>query len=153
MALRLTVLFPLLLRGGVDNDGGEDSDFADRFKAIRAERFKMPRQRKHDPERLTTLEQQLERVQRAIRREKAQQKQDARAEDSHRKIVAGALALEHFAKNPNSEFGRTMFRLLDEYTRPHERYLFEFLPKRDLPPATQDNQPGADEPDKLNAAE
>jgi hypothetical protein len=113
----------------------------------------MPRQRKANPERLTTLEQQLERVQRAIRREKTQMKDDARAEDSHRKIVAGALALNHFAENPDSEFGRTMFRLLDEYTRPHERGLFAFLPKRDVPPASQDNQPGPDNPDKLDAAE
>jgi hypothetical protein len=113
----------------------------------------MPRQRKHDPDRLTTLEQKRERVQRAIRREKAQQKEDARTEDAHRKIVAGALALNHFADNPDSEFGRIMFRLLDEYARPHERALFEFLPNRDMSAASQDNQPGTDNPDKLDAAE
>jgi hypothetical protein len=54
-----------------------------------------------------------------------------------RPCIAGALALEHFAKNPDSEFGKVMFRLLDEYARPEDRALFEFLPKRDTPATPQ----------------
>jgi hypothetical protein len=38
------------------------------------------------------------------------------------------VALEHLAKNPGSEFGKVMFRLLDEYARPEDRALFGFLP-------------------------
>jgi hypothetical protein len=79
------------------------------------------------------LLQRLERTQRQIRALNAAEKTQARADDARRKIVAGALALEHFEKNPGSDFGKVMFRLLDEYTRPHERHLFEFLPVRDAP--------------------
>jgi hypothetical protein len=49
--------------------------------------------------------------------------------NTRRKVIAGALALEHFEKNRDSEFGRIMFRLLDEYVvRPHDRALFPDLP-------------------------
>jgi hypothetical protein len=45
-----------------------------------------------------------------------------------------ALALEHTIKNPGSEFAKIMPRLLDEYARPHERFLFaDLLP--DVSPA------------------
>ncbi len=93
----------------------------------------MPRQRKVDPEQLKTLEQRLAKAQRDLRYARTLEKKQARAEDARRKIIAGALALEHFEKNPGSEFGKTMLRLLDEYTRPHERQLFDFLPVREAP--------------------
>jgi hypothetical protein len=100
----------------------------------------MPRQLKLDPERLRTLEQRAEKAQRALRRARALEKDQARADDARRKIIAGALALEHMDKNPGSDFGKTLFRLLDEYARPHERHLFAFLPVRDVPaPDTNDN--------------
>jgi hypothetical protein len=95
----------------------------------------MPRARKVDPEQLKTLEQRLAKAQRDLRQARTLEKKQARADDARRKIIAGALALEHLDKNPDSEFGKTLFRLLDEYTRPHERPLFEFLPARDAPPA------------------
>lgn len=97
----------------------------------------MPRPRRVEPEHLQTLEQRLAKVQRDLRLARANQKDQARRDDARRKIIAGALALEHFAKNPGSDFGKTMFRLIDEYTRPDERYLFDFLPVRDIPPASQ----------------
>jgi hypothetical protein len=103
----------------------------------------MPRQRKVDPERLQTLEQRLAKVQRDLRLAREAQKDQARRDDARRKIIAGALALEHFEKNPGSEFGKIMFRLIDEYARPDERRLFQFLPKRDDRP----------EPDLPEAAE
>lgn len=87
-----------------------------------------------DQERLDKLLARRAAAEREIRRIKSRGQKQARAVDAHRKIVAGALALDHFAKNPDSEFGRTMFRLLDEYVRPDERYLFDFLPLRDAPP-------------------
>ncbi|MGE4046251.1 MAG: mobilization protein C [Acetobacteraceae bacterium] len=95
----------------------------------------MPRQSTTNPERLAKLHQQLARVQRQIRAEQAKEKQQARRDDARRKIIAGALALEHYEKNPGSEFGKILFRLLDEYARPEDRQLFEFLPKREIPPA------------------
>ncbi|MGE4046482.1 MAG: mobilization protein [Acetobacteraceae bacterium] len=97
----------------------------------------MPRARKADPERLKKLEQRFEKAQRSLRHARAQEKEQARADDARRKIIAGALALEHYEKNPGSEFGKILFRLLDEYARPEDRQLFEFLPKRDVTEAAE----------------
>lgn len=89
----------------------------------------MPRQ--SDDERMATLNARMAKLQRQIRTIKSREKDQARRIDARRKIIAGALALEHFERNPGSEFGQTMFRLLDRYVRPEERVLFDFLPKRD----------------------
>lgn len=48
-----------------------------------------------------------------------------RKDDTRRKIIAGALALEHTKQHGDSEFANTLGWLLDTYvTRPHERRLF-----------------------------
>ena len=83
--------------------------------------------RKTDEERLNDLLARRNRTEAAIRRLKSKNEKTARAQDARRKIVAGALALEHTTKNPGSEFARVMLRLLDEYARPHERFLFDDL--------------------------
>jgi hypothetical protein len=91
-----------------------------------------------DDEKLAALEkrkadiraQQL-RINRQLRRVQSRKKDQARSADTRRKIIAGALALEHFATNPGTEFGQIMFRLIDQYTRPEDRWLFDFLPNRD----------------------
>jgi hypothetical protein len=83
--------------------------------------------RKTDDERLAALVARRNRTDAEIRRLKAKNEKLARAQDARRKIVAGALALEHTIKNPGSEFARIMIRLLDEYARPHERFLFADL--------------------------
>ena len=85
----------------------------------------MPRQ--SDDERLAALLARRNRTDAAIRRLKSKNEKTARAQDARRKIVAGALALEHTTRNPGSEFARIMLRLLDEYARPHERFLFADL--------------------------
>jgi hypothetical protein len=85
----------------------------------------LPRQ--SDDERLAALLARRNRTEAAIRRIKSKNEKTARAEDARRKIIAGALALEHTTRNPGSEFARTMIRLLDEYARPHERFLFADL--------------------------
>jgi hypothetical protein len=95
----------------------------------------MPRAPKVDADKLALLQQRLEKAQRDLRRARTQEKEQTRRDDARRKIIAGALALEHFEKNPDSDFGKTMFRLLDEYARPEDRALFAFLPVRDVPPA------------------
>src|SRR5215213_2754327 len=92
-----------------------------------------------DDEKLAALEkrkadiraQQL-RINRQLRAVQSRKKDQARSHDARRKIIAGALALEHFAKNPGTEFGQVMFRLLDQYTRPEDRWLFDFLPVHDV---------------------
>src|SRR6516162_2426531 len=85
----------------------------------------LPRQ--SDDERLAALLARRNRTDAAIRRLKSKNEKTARAQDARRKIVAGALALEHTTRNPGSEFARIMIRLLDEYARPHERFLFADL--------------------------
>jgi hypothetical protein len=65
----------------------------------------------------------------------AQESERQRKNDTRRKIITGALALEHMAQNPDSQFARTLQRLLDEYvTRPQERELFQLPP---LPPSNE----------------
>jgi hypothetical protein len=83
--------------------------------------------RKTDDERLEALVARRNRTDAEIRRLRSKNEKLARAQDARRKIVAGALALEHTIKNPGSEFARIMVRLLDEYARPHERFLFDDL--------------------------
>lgn len=90
-----------------------------------------------DAERLSKLLKQRESIERKIRLTKAREQDQARRDDARRKIIAGALALEHFASNPGSEFARVMLRLLDEYTRPEDRHLFDFLPKREATPVPE----------------
>jgi len=100
----------------------------------------MPRQ--SDADQLAALEKikagiharQLK-LNRKIRGVRSRQSKQARADDARRKIIAGALALEHHAKNPGSEFARILHRLLDEYARPEDRHLFDFLPPVAASPA------------------
>lgn len=80
-----------------------------------------------NPERLTKLVQRFESVKRQLKAAKAEEKKQARRDDTRAKIIAGALALEHTEKNPDSDFARTMLRLLDQYARPDERRLFQIL--------------------------
>jgi hypothetical protein len=82
---------------------------------------------KTDAERLAALVARRNRTEAEIRRLKAKNEKAARAQDARRKIIAGALALEHAGRNPGSEFARIMLRLLDEYARPQDRFLFADL--------------------------
>src|SRR4051794_13472710 len=83
--------------------------------------------RKPDDERLAGLIARRNRTDAEIRRLKAKNEKTARAEDTRRKVIAGALALEHAVRNPGSDFARLMTRLLDEYARPQDRRLFTDL--------------------------
>lgn len=89
---------------------------------------------------LQTLEQQAAALKEKHAREAAQMTarlKDARARetkaerkrDTQRKIVMGALAGHHMTANPDSDFARTLMRLLDDYTyTPSHRDLFD-LPR------------------------
>ncbi len=93
----------------------------------------MPRAQKVDPNRLTQLEQRLAKAKRDLARELAKGKDQARRDDARRKIIAGALALEHSELHPDSEFGQTMRMLLREHVRADDRHLFEFLSPQEAP--------------------
>lgn len=108
--------------------------------------------RKTDEERLAALIARRNRADAEIRRIKTKNEKLARAQDARRKIVAGALALEHTVKNPGSEFARIMLGLLDEYARPHERFLFgDLLPSISSP--TPDGENLASDQVRENGAE
>lgn len=87
----------------------------------------MPRRSSTD--RLVLLRQRRDQIDAQLKALEARNKQAERKADTRRKVIAGALALEHFERNRDTEFGRIMFRLLDEYViRPHDRALFPDLP-------------------------
>ena len=113
----------------------------------------MPRPLKVDDDTLRTLEQRLAKAKNDLARARAAQEDQARRLDARRKIIAGAIALEHFEKDAGSEWGKIYFRLLDENVLPKDRHLFGFLPVREAPPASHAETPGTDQPDKLDAAE
>jgi hypothetical protein len=104
----------------------------------------MPRRTTTD--RLELLRQKRDQLDAQLKALEARKKQAERKADTRRKVIAGALALEHFEKNPDSEFGRSLFRLLDEYVvRPHDRALFPDLPNPDIKAAqTGEPEPGAE---------
>ena len=85
--------------------------------------------RRNPTDRLELLRQKRDQLDAQLKALEARRKQGERKADTRRKVIAGALALEHFQANRNTEFGRVMFRLLDEYViRPHDRALFPDLP-------------------------
>ena len=94
----------------------------------------MPRISKAD--KMTALLKKQEEIANQLKQLKASEKDSERKADTRRKIIAGALAREHFQKEPTSEFARVLFKLLDDYVEERSRHLFTFLPKREGP---QDN--------------
>ncbi len=90
----------------------------------------MPRHNTTD--RLQILRDKRDQIDAQVKALEAKTKEAERKADTRRKVIAGALALEHYEKNRDSEFGRILFRLLDEYVvRPHDRALFPDLPSPD----------------------
>ena len=86
--------------------------------------------RKSTADRLVTLRLKREQLDAQLRALEARNKQAERKADTRRKVIAGALALEHYEKNRDSEFSRILFQLLNEYVvRPHDRALFPDLPQ------------------------
>jgi hypothetical protein len=86
--------------------------------------------RRTTTDRLDLLRRKRDQLEAQMKALEARNKQAQRKADTRRKVIAGALALEHFEANRDSEFGRIMFRLLDEYVvRPHDRALFGWLPE------------------------
>lgn len=100
--------------------------------------------RRNTTDRMEVLKKRRDQLEAQLRALEARQKAAERKADTRRKVIAGALALEHFGANQGSEFARVLFRLLDEYViRPHDRVLFPFLPEPERPlPSGAD--PGAE---------
>jgi hypothetical protein len=101
--------------------------------------------RKSTADRLKTLRKKREQLDNQLKALEAREQQALRKADTRRKVIAGALALEHYEKNPDSEFHRIMFRLLDEYViLPHDRALFPKLVDADSDPTRNVGDAGTD---------
>ena len=77
----------------------------------------------------------LAQIDNQIKAIKARERNQERKNDTRRKIIAGALVLEHTAKNPQSDFAKKIHSLINEYTIDDKsRRLFDLDP---LPEAEQ----------------
>ncbi len=103
--------------------------------------------------RLQKLLEKRAHLQAQIKDATSRQRQQHRKDDTRRKVIIGALALEHMEKNKTSPFAKTLWPLLDEYvTRPQDRALlnayFKTVDLQELPPLpeTPANDPGKSDP-------
>jgi hypothetical protein len=89
----------------------------------------MPRLNPAD--KMTALLKKQEEIANQLKQLKAREKDTERKADTRRKVIAGALALEHMERHPGSEFSKVFFNLLNDYVEARSRHLFAFLPARD----------------------
>lgn len=92
----------------------------------------MAYRQKTPAERIEENEKRLSQIQARIASDKAKLRDQARKDDTRRKIIAGSLALEH----QDADFQATLNRLLREYVKPKDRHLFDLppLPETETPP-------------------
>ena len=88
-------------------------------------------------EKRTKLDEQIRASRARIRSEESKKR---RKEDARRKIIAGALALEHASMYPDSEFALILLGLLREHVHERDRHLFA-LPG---PDANDNSNDGSD---------
>lgn len=87
----------------------------------------MAYRRKSPEERLAELEERKRQITAQMQREAARIRERARKDDTRRKIIAGALALEH----QDPDFQATLRRLLNKYVKAEDRALFDLDPLPD----------------------
>ena len=80
------------------------------------------------PEKRVQLLEQKAKLDAQLRALDAKAKLTARKEDTRRKVIAGALALEHMEQHPHDPVSIKLRELLTLYVEPHSRRLFPFLP-------------------------
>ena len=97
--------------------------------------------RKSTADRLKTLRTRREQLDAQMKALEAREQQALRKADTRRKVIFGALAREHYEKNPDFEFHRIMFHLLDEYVI---RPLFPELVEADSDPTRNVGDAGTD---------
>ena len=79
--------------------------------------------------RIDKLEEKRRKLDAQLQAARARQRAQNRKDDTRRKIIAGALALEHAERNPDSEFTRIMLRLIQNGTKTKkDRALFDLDP-------------------------
>lgn len=87
----------------------------------------MANRRKTPDERIAELKQQEAQIRVRLARETAKLRDQERKDDTRRKIIVGALALEH----QDGEFQATLTRLLHQYVKASDRRLFDLPPLSD----------------------
>lgn len=90
--------------------------------------------------RIEKLKLTIEQASQQLKDAEARAKEQARKDETARKVEAGALALNHMRENPGTEFASIMFRLLNRYVPQHRRHLFAEFGIAPKAPANQDNQ-------------
>ncbi|MEL6362429.1 MAG: mobilization protein C [Pseudomonadota bacterium] len=76
--------------------------------------------------RLEKLKAKKAQIDAQLKAAQARERTQKRKDDTRRKIIAGALALEHAERNPDSEFTRTMLRLIQSSVKADkDRMLFD----------------------------
>lgn len=83
--------------------------------------------RRPPEERLQDLETKRAQITARIDRERARLRTEERKRDTRRKIIAGAIALEHAQKDP--AFAQELQGLLSRYVKPQDKALFDLAPK------------------------
>lgn len=84
--------------------------------------------RKTPDERIAELEEKRSQIEAQIQKHKSRLRIEERKKDTRRKIIAGALALEHASIDP--VFRAAMHKLIDEQvTREADRALFDLSPR------------------------
>jgi len=79
--------------------------------------------------RIKKLEAKRAQIDAQLQDAKARERVQKRKDDTRCKIIAGALALEHAERNSDSEFTRTMMRLINEGVKSDkDRALFDLEP-------------------------
>jgi hypothetical protein len=109
-------------------------------------------------ERIKSLEDEIAKMQRELKQERAQEKQEIEKQNRRRKLIGGDIIETHALKNQQSEFAKTYIGLLKESVSPIDRWLFSDIFRALLPPNEADallakspNKPKTS--DKTKAAE
>lgn len=88
----------------------------------------MPRPKKTSEERIADLKRKQDQIKARIQKESAKLQGEERKKDTRRKIIAGALALEH--ASTDADFAAALHRLIFRYVdRADDRALFGLPPK------------------------
>jgi hypothetical protein len=120
----------------------------------------MPRTPKVDDDTLKALEQRLAKVQRDLRKARAAQKDQARRDETRRKVIGGDITETYALANPGTDWAKLYGKLLAESIRPRDRHLFAGLFQALLPPdeaaallaATTQETGGGEKPGEIEAA-
>jgi hypothetical protein len=95
----------------------------------------------------TALETKRAQIEAQLKALNAREKETARKEDTRRKVIAGAIALEHFEKHATGAWAAEFSDLLAKFVEPRSRHLFPFLTEK-ATPAKGKNGAAASPPSK-----